>query len=223
MALQRSTSTPQRSTRPQQQPAAPAATRGQPQHSSTDKPVRQPITVGLVRFSYLHVFEPTVNKLSGKTEYSVSVLVPKDDEETLGRIEGAIQAAIAEQWGDNPPPKLNIILRDGDVERPNDPAYAGHMYFNAKAEKYAPEVVDKHRQPILNPNLWNSGDYGYVNVTFYPFTGTGKGVAAGLNAIMFCKKGPSLGGARVTAASAFGAIDTSQFEDVDDNYDEEAF
>ena len=50
------------------------------------------IITGKVRFSYANVWEPkSIN--GGEPKYSVSIIIPKTDEETLKKINVAIEAA----------------------------------------------------------------------------------------------------------------------------------
>ncbi len=83
------------------------------------------------RWSYANVWEAkSINGSSPK--YSVSLIVPKSDTKTVAKIKAAIQAAYEEGQGKlkgngkSVPPLATIKspLRDGDIERPDDPAYA---------------------------------------------------------------------------------------------------
>ena len=76
------------------------------------------------------------------------------------------EAAKSKKWGGRIPPNLKLPLRDGDIDRPDDENYAGHMFFNA-ASKDAPQIVDRKVQPILDPMECGSGDYCNVSVNFY--------------------------------------------------------
>ena len=86
------------------------------------------ITSVNTRLSYFHGWEPV--SINGGTEkYSVSVLIPKTDTETINAINTAIDAAIEEgiaKFGGKKPNKsvIKIPLRDGD-ER-DDEAYKGN-------------------------------------------------------------------------------------------------
>jgi len=87
------------------------------------------------------------------TKYSVSVLIPKDDTETINAINAAVDAAIEEgiaKFGGKKPNKgaIKLPLRDGDVERDDD-AYKGHYFVNANSTT-APQIVDKAVKPILD-------------------------------------------------------------------------
>jgi Protein of unknown function (DUF2815). len=171
------------------------------------------VITGKVRFSYLHVFEPQAIG-EGEKKYSVSLLIPKEDTLTLGRIHKAVEAAkeIAKtKFGGKLPPKFKLPMNDGDVDRPDDAAYAGHYHINANA-KTRPGVVDKDLNPIIDQEEVYSGCYGRASVTFYPFDTNGnRGIACGLNNIQKLKDGEHLGG-RVAAE-----VDFAQgFEDDED-------
>ena len=155
------------------------------------------ITGKNTRLSYFHGWEPTsIN--GGPERYSVSVLIPKDDKETINAIHAAVDAAIEEgiaKFGGKKPNKaaIKLPLRDGDVER-DDEAYKGHYFINANS-KTAPQIVDKSVKPILDRSEVYSGCYGRVSLNFYAFNSNGnKGVACGLGNIQKIRDGEPLGG-----------------------------
>jgi len=161
------------------------------------------------RISFANIWEP--KSINGSEEkYSVSCLIPKSDKATLAKIQKAIEVAKedakSKKWGGKIPPNLKLPLRDGDIERPDDENYAGHMYFNATS-KEAPQIVDRKVQPILDPMECGSGDYCNVSVNFYGFNANGnRGVAAGLGNIQLIKHGERLAG-KASAASDFEEVE----------------
>ena len=94
-------------------------------------------------------------------------------------------------------PTLSIIktpLRDGDLERPDDEAYANSYFINANSAA-APGIVDADRQPIIDRSEVYSGVYGRASINFYAFNSNGnKGIACGLNNLQKIKDGEPLGG-----------------------------
>ena len=153
------------------------------------------------RFSYLHCWEPdSVN--GGDPKYSVSAIIQKNDAKTVNAIRKAIERAKQEsmsKWGGKIPPNLKTPLRDGDIDRPDDEAYAGCYFFNANSRQ-APQVVDAKVQPILDQNEVYSGCYGKISVTFYGYNSNGnRGIAAGLGNIQKLRDGESLGGRSIAA------------------------
>lgn len=174
------------------------------------------VITGKVRFSYLHVWEPTAIGDDGDPKYSVSLIIPKSDKETIKAIKDAIEAAKEQgknsKFGGKIPASLKLPLRDGDEERPDDEAYQNSYFVNASA-KTKPGIVDRNCKPILDQDEVYSGCYGRASITFYPFNTSGnKGIACGLNHIMKTHDGEMLGG-KSTAESDFADV---VIEDEDD-------
>lgn len=166
------------------------------------------VVTGVVRLSYANVWEPkSIN--GGAEKYSVSLIIPKSDTKTLTAIQKAIDAAIEEgrsKFGGKIPNKsaLKLPLRDGDIDRPDDEAYANCYFVNANSST-APEIVDKARDPILNRSEVYSGVYARVSINFYAFNSNGnRGIACGLGNIQKVRDGEPLGG-KTSAADDFAS------------------
>lgn len=155
------------------------------------------VVTGVVRFSYVNVFTPKAIEPGAPEKYSVSLLIPKSDAETLTKIKGVIdllkeQAKV--KYGGKLPANFKLPLRDGDVDREDDEAYAGHCFINANATT-RPGVVDKKYNKIIDSEEFYSGCYGHASVNFYLYDKSGsKGIACGLNNLMKTKEGEFLGG-----------------------------
>ena len=105
---------------------------------------------------------------------------------------------------------LRTPLRDGDLERPDDPAYANAYFVNANSTT-APGVVDANRNEILDKSEVYSGCYGRASISFYAFNANGnKGIACGLNNLQKIKDGEPLGG-RASAESDFATEEDEDF------------
>ena len=164
------------------------------------------VVTGVVRLSYANVWEPkSIN--GGAEKFSVSLIIPKADAKTLGAIQKAIDAAIEEgrgKFGGKIPSKaaLKLPLRDGDVDRPDDEAYANCYFVNANSSS-APEIVDTSLNPVLNRSEVYSGVYARVSINFYAFNSNGnRGIACGLGNVQKVRDGEPLGG-RASAADDF--------------------
>jgi len=175
------------------------------------------VTTGEVRLSYVHLFKPYAMKQGQEEKYSCTILVPKTDTATMGRIYAAIEAAkqkgIRDKWGGTCPAFVPTPVYDGDGARPSDgeafgPECKGHWVFTARASiDYPPEVVDAQGGPILNQSEIYSGIYAYVNVTFFPYASSGKkGIGCSLGPVMKHRDGEPLSGGTITAAKAFGQL-----------------
>lgn len=177
------------------------------------------ITGPNTRWSYANVWEPkSVN--GGTPKFSVSLIIPKTDTKTLAKIRDAIEAAYKEGEaklrgnGKSVPPLSSIKnpLRDGDTERPDDPAYAGCYFVNANATS-APGIVDADRNPILTRSEVYSGVYGRASITFYAFNSSGnRGIACGLNNLQKIRDGEPLG-SKASAESDFATDEAEDFLD----------
>ena len=186
------------------------------------------VITGKVRASFVHVFEPqSIN--GSEPKYSCSLIIPKSDTVTVGKIREAIEQAKQEgvpKWGGKIPPNLKLPLRDGDVDRPEDPAYADSYFINASCKtkpgvckKTGVKVIDGKKQNVLTPitdeNEMYSGCWIYASVNFYAFDQVGnKGIACGLDNVLKAEDGEMLGG-RTSAESDFGDMDIP-----DDNGDD---
>ena len=155
------------------------------------------VVTGVVRLSYANVWEPaSIN--GGTPKYSVSLIIPKDDEKALAAINAAIDAAIQDgvsKFGGKIPNRaaLKLPLRDGDIER-DDEAYKGSYFVNANSTT-APQIVDRAVQPVLDRGEVYSGCYARVSINFYAFNTNGnRGVACGLGNIQKVKDGDPLSG-----------------------------
>ena len=188
--------------------------------NNSQKPVNpmKVITGKDTRWSYCNVWEAKAIN-GGTPKFSVSLLIPKSDTVTVKKIKNAIEAAYREgeaklKGNGKSVPALSVIktpLRDGDQERPDDPAYAGHYFLNANSTT-APGIVDADCQPILTRSEVYSGVYGRASISFYAFNSSGnRGIACGLNNLQKLRDGEPLGG-RASAESDF-----SDFDDEDDD------
>ncbi|EHQ63932.1 phage-associated protein [Paenibacillus dendritiformis C454] len=186
------------------------------------------VITGKVRLSYANVWEPQ-SVDGGDPKYSVSILIPKDDKETLRKIKAAtdlLKEQAKAKYNGKLPAKFHTPLRDGDEERPDDEAYAGHYFFNASS-KNKPGIAKPigkgsdgktKFQEITDTTEVYSGCYAKVSVNFYLFDTKGnKGIAAGLNNIVKVQDGDFLGG-RSSVNDDFGDEDFD-IDDVDDDED----
>lgn len=177
------------------------------------------VVTGKARLSYANIWEPKAIDESSEAKYSVAILIPKTDTKTVEAIKAAQQAAV--KAGESKlkdakgklPSSIKMPLRDGDVERSDDPNYAGCYFINANS-KQAPQIVEKIQgvmHAITDKAKVYSGCYARVSFNLYAFAASGnKGVAAGLGNIQFLADGEPLAGGS-TAEQDFN----DDFEDDD--------
>ncbi|WP_422447847.1 DUF2815 family protein [Thermoanaerobacterium sp. DL9XJH110] len=173
------------------------------------------VITGKVRFSYCHIFKPVAISEGQEPKYSVCLLIPKSDKETLKKIKAAIEAAKqlgVSLWGGKIPANLKLPLRDGDEERPDQPEFQGHYFLNATS-KQKPGIVDRQLNEIIDSTEVYSGCYGRASINFYPFNQAGnKGIACGLNNIQKLADGDYLGG-RSRPEDDFDVVEDEEEED----------
>ena len=169
------------------------------------------------RWSYVNAWEPkSIN--GGTPKFSVSLIIPKSDTKTIAKIKAAIEAAYHEGEsklkgnGKTVPPlaAIKTPMRDGDVERPDDPAYANAYFINANSAT-APGIVDADRNPVLTRSEVYSGVYGRASINFYAFNSNGnRGIACGLNNLQKVRDGEPLGG-KTSAEDDFATDNDDDF------------
>lgn len=179
------------------------------------------VITGLVRFSYADaIWEPKAVEEGGEKKYSVALLIPKTDKKMKAELDAAVEAAREagkSLWGGKIPTKLKLPIRDGDEEKPDDEAYAGHWFINATS-KTKPGIVDKDTKPILDRDELYSGCYGRASINFFPFKNKSNGVACGLNNVQKLKDGEAFSG-RASAEDDFGSapapvVDDTELDDL---------
>ena len=176
------------------------------------------VVTGKVRFCYVNVFKPTAMNEGDTPKYNICVLIPKSDTATIDKIKKAIEAAkeagkakLADKNG-RIPANLKLPLRDGDEERPDDPAFEDHYFINANSMRQ-PSIVDRSLNPIMSGDEFYSGCYGRASINFYAFNVSSKGIAAGLNNLQKLEDGEMLAGGS-TAEEDFGGDNAVQDDDM---------
>jgi len=180
---------------------------------------------GKCRFSYCNVFEARETP-SGDKKFSVSVLIPKEDEQLVAKVKKEIENAKSTGIEKGTFTKAQVAastfklpLRDGDAEvegGARGPEYKGMFFFNA-ASKNRPGVVGRDaRTELMDADEFYSGVWGNIDVNFYPFAAKGpsgavvsRGVAAGLNNLMKTDEDARLDG-RQRAEDAFGGMEEGE-------------
>lgn len=192
------------------------------------------VITGKVRLSYVNIFEPQVPQDGGEPKYSVTLLIPKSDTVTVGKIKAAMAAAreiFCKRNGANAlPPNPVSPLHDGDGVKPNSgepygPECKGCWVLSVSSKAtQKPVVVDEFGVEISgpgtvcnNPAEVYSGCYGRASINFYGYNNRRKGIGAGLLGIKKLSDGEPLGGT-FGSASDFddGYMDEGATNDLDD-------
>nr|DAD98243.1 MAG TPA: DNA helix destabilizing protein [Myoviridae sp. ctiu99] len=175
------------------------------------------ITTGKVRLSYANIWAP--KSFDGQPEkYSCSLIIPKSDTKTVGRIREAIKTLLADKDVQTKlggkTKGLKMPLRDGDTDREDDPNYADCYFINASATpEHRPLILDRDKNEVLDQSEVYSGCYCQASISLYAFNSNGnKGIGCGLRGIRKLADGEPLGGSVVTADE----FDDDDIDDTDD-------
>jgi hypothetical protein len=176
--------------------------------------------LGEVRFSFAHVFERFASEEGKEQKYSVCVLIPKTDTDTIAVINECIEAAKQKGpkkgWpGGKIPAKCASPLRDGDEEwEDKGEAYKGMWFFNCSSKNPVGVRVLENGKVVeaLDKEDFYSGCWGAVSVGFFAYDNSGnKGVGVGLNNVIKTRDDERLAG---------GTSADEDFADMDDTADE---
>lgn len=175
------------------------------------------ITTGKVRFSYVNLFTPRAAQEGAPAKYSVTLIIPKSDKHTLGKIKAAMDAAkenyLSKNSGKKLPSNLKSTMHDGDGERPNGGSFGPECkgcYVMTVSSNNKPVLVYADKTPLTEATELYSGCYGRAIINFFVYDTQGsKGITAGLNGIMKLEDGEPLSGGVVTD------------KDWDDDWDDE--
>ena len=175
------------------------------------------VVTNKVRFLYPHLFEKYRNNLSGKESYCVTILIPKEDKDTVQAVEAATKF-VADEARNNKNIKnlIHLPLRDGDKERADNELYKGCYFINCSTQ-FQPDVVDRRGNHISNPDEIYGGMYGRVSLNLFAYSNSGnRGISAGLSNVQKLEDGERLGG-RASALSDFeDTIDANDNSDTAD-------
>jgi hypothetical protein len=159
------------------------------------------VVTGKVRFSFCNIFEPKAPQGGGDPKYSVTLLIPKTDKATLGKIKAAMDEArenFCKRNGANAiPVKYNHTMHDGDGQRPGGEDFGPECkgcYVITVSSKQKPVVVDAFRNEVTDSTEVYSGCYGRASINFFGYNSNGKkGVSAGLLSIQKLHDGEPFG------------------------------
>lgn len=176
------------------------------------------VVTGKVRLSYVNLISPQIiTDQSGQQvqKYKCAVLIPKSDTDTKAKLDAAVEAAkqkgIQSKWNGVMPPRVDVPVRDGDGEKPNDGTPYGEeckgcWVMNVSADR-KPRIVDSSLQDIIDPTEIYSGIYARVSVDFFPyFAQNKKGIGVSLCNVQKLADGEPLGGVSASPDEDFGEL-----------------
>lgn len=172
-----------------------------------------------VRCSYVHLFEPIAQGEINEGKYTVSLIIPKEDKDTIKVVKQAIKNCF-EANKDTKLKGVSIdkvaeVLHDGDKDRPEDEAYKNSYYLSAKSSR-KPVIWNSKGEQITDPNEFYSGVWAKADITFYAYDQKiNKGISVAINAVVKVKDDDALSGPTVS----FSDFDFESDNDESDDWD----
>ena len=155
------------------------------------------ITLRNVRCNFPRVHAPEVNQLSGKSEYSIVVMIPENDPQVQ-----VLKDAMRELWTgkfgpEKGPKKLKAALDSKNTRFLHYDDENGYYKLNLKRKEAdgAPRVLDRNKAPL---DASSGKPYGgcYINVQFHMwvYDKQSTGTSATLLGVQFAADGEPFGG-----------------------------
>ena len=161
-----------------------------------DEQVNARVTTPEFRVSFPAVFEPKMNTLNKKMEYSVVMLFDKQNKavmDQLAKLYDVMEQVASLKFMGKIPANLRTPFRNLDVDRPE--YYKGFIWVTARSTQ-RPGVVDQ-RLNIITPESseFYAGCYARATIQFYAYDTMGnRGVSAGLQNIQKLRNGEKFSG-----------------------------
>ena len=176
------------------------------------------IKLANVRCAYPTLFEPRENTMSGKMEYSIKIILQKDDKQIEMLKKVMADAFVAKFGPEKGPKKLRTALESKNtrfLQWDDDNEY---FYINLKRKSAdgAPVVIDRHKKHLSQADgLPYSGCYVNVSLDGYVYDKQSTGFGASLNGVQFVADGEPFGGASRPSEDDFDDLgdDGSQGEE----------
>ena len=134
------------------------------------------VVTGLVRFSFIKVFNLEIDELTGEKKYSIQLLIPKTDKKTVSAIKKrskkqkslVVKSSGARAFQRTCTSPCGMVTIRQKRMKKKYPERKGHYYLNASS-KTAPGVLGKDKLPMQDEEELYSGCYGYASINFYPY------------------------------------------------------
>lgn len=118
-----------------------------------------------------HLLQPYSNGRykNSRPKYGTTIIIPKDDEDTLNKINSAINS-IVQSGNQNQINNFKSPLKDGDKDYPNDKLFERSMYMYVSTE-LQPNIVDhKVKKILFRASEFETGSYSKVSLQAVQYT-----------------------------------------------------
>lgn len=160
------------------------------------------------RLSFPALFEPraVAKDKPDEKKYQATILIPAG--ESLKPFHKAMEHVMREKWG-----KLfKLSARNNPIhdcaEKPELDGYEAGWHFIGTSSKYQPQLLDRQKKEVLDPELFYPGCWVrlFCNAYAWDHPQGGKGISFGLNAVQWVEHGDRLDG-RKDASEIFEALE----------------
>lgn len=160
------------------------------------------------RLNHVHLFDKFSNDPKKDPAFSVMVMIPKSDTETIAKIRKAEKEAAElgkDKFGGTVPKRLSSIFKDADAEDDDGeipaekyPEQEGHLFAwvtkKGSGKDQAPTVLDIDGTEMFDSSDIYSGAYAKVSMEAFAYnTSQNKGVTFSLRAVKKTADGERLG------------------------------
>lgn len=150
--------------------------------NSINKFEKTKVVSGRLILHHPHLFTKWAYKDKTTSRYSVMLIIPKEDKETLRKIDVAIEETIklSAPLNNGVIPQITdvaIPLRDGDSKVPSNIMYMGSQYMTASSQT-PPGVINERKIPLFGDEQVPDCSYGRASFYFEPYNIEGKIVIA---------------------------------------------
>ena len=162
--------------------------------------------------AYAWLQKPDEGQEYSDGKYKVTILLPKDDEDTkefIAKMTPQVEDLAIKEFG-KLPNNFKYPWKDGDDTEKDD--FKDHWMMVAKS-KYLPGYVDAAKKPVAVEDAPMSGDVIRLAVGFGAYSAGGeKGVSAILRNVMLVER-------RNKSGDAFAEIEAVESADAEDDFD----
>jgi hypothetical protein len=155
---------------------------------------------GACRCSFPHVFEKHAFQDGQAGEYSITLLLPKDDP-MVADLKAMMKAAMLGKFGGKIPSTWDNPCRDGDDKADKYPEMAGHYTLKCSDKRTAPLVVGADKTEIMDAREIYPGCWVRVKFDVFAYDHPlKKGIAFGLRLVQKVGDGEPFGDVRHDSA-----------------------
>ena len=118
-----------------------------------------------------HLLQPHSNSRyeNSRPKYGTTIIIPKDDEETLNQINSAINS-IVQSGNQSQISNFKSPLKDGDKDYPSDKLFKNSMYMYVSSA-LQPNIVDhKVKKILFRASEFETGSYSKVSLEPVQYT-----------------------------------------------------